>query len=225
MCSKVLEKEVYSGTFVASGSAYIRADKVGTACLANSLQAKANTFKRSPSEILKSLKRLFLVVGVTVIAMAAFLIITFAVQGKFANDELLLTGVKSITGSLVAMIPSGLYLLTSTALAIGVIGLSNLGLKDTKIKELEDKVKKYESDSVKTKIARTAGLPDEMADRLRGTTEEEMKADAESLAKLVSKKDVAPLGDPEPNRGGGDDGDDKKNAAFRKMLKEMKGQE
>ena len=121
---KGVGKEVYSGTFVASGSAYIRADKVGTACLANSLQAKANTFKRSPSEILKSLKRLFLVIGVTVIAMAAFLIITFAVQGKFANDELLLTGVKSITGSLVAMIPSGLYLLTSTALAVGVIGLS-----------------------------------------------------------------------------------------------------
>ena len=117
-------KEVYSGTFVASGSAYIRADKVGAACLANSLQAKANTFKRSPSEILKSLRRLFLVIGITVIAMAAFLIITFAVQGKFANDELLLTSVKSITGSLVAMIPSGLYLLTSTALAVGVIGLS-----------------------------------------------------------------------------------------------------
>ena len=121
---KGVGKEVYSGTFVASGSAYIRADKVGSACLANSLQAKANTFKRSPSEILKSLKRLFLVIGVSVIAMAAFLIITFAVQGKFGNDELLVAGVKSITGSLVAMIPSGLYLLTSTALAVGVIGLS-----------------------------------------------------------------------------------------------------
>ena len=102
---------------------------------------------------------------------------------------------------------------------------SDLGLKDTKIKELEDKVKKYESDSVKTKIARAAGLPDEMADRLRGTTEEEMKADAESLAKLVAKKDVAPLGDPEPNRGDGDDGKDKMTAGLKKMLKEMKGQE
>ena len=93
------------------------------------------------------------------------------------------------------------------------------------IKELEDKVKKYESDSVKTKIARAAGLPDEMADRLRGTTEEEMKADAESLAKLVSKKDVAPLGDPEPDKGSGGSDDDKKNASLKKMLKELKGQE
>ena len=117
-------KEVYSGTFVVSGSAYIRADKIGSNCLANSLQAKANTFKRSPSEILKSLKRLFLVIGVTVISMAAFLIITFALQGKLANDELLFDGAMSIASSLVAMIPSGLYLLTSTALAVGVIGLA-----------------------------------------------------------------------------------------------------
>ena len=121
---KGVGKEVYSGTFVASGSAYIRADKIGAGCLANSLQAKANAFKRSPSEILKSLKRLFLVVGIVVISMAVFMVTTFALQGKFANDELLLKGVKSITGSLVAMIPSGLYLLTSTALAVGVIGLS-----------------------------------------------------------------------------------------------------
>ena len=121
---KGVDKEIYSGTFVASGRAFIKADKIGADCLANSLQAKANTFKRSPSEILRSLKRLFLVIGVTVIAMAIFMVVVFAVQGKFANDELLLKGAKSITGSLVAMIPSGLYLLTSTALAVGVIGLS-----------------------------------------------------------------------------------------------------
>ena len=117
-------KEVYSGTIVTSGKAYIRADKIGSNCIANSLQAKANTFKRPLSEILKSLNKLFLIIGITVIAMAVFMIITFAVQGKFANDELLLKGVESIAGSLVAMIPVGLYLLTSIALAIGVIMLS-----------------------------------------------------------------------------------------------------
>ena len=44
------DKEVFSGTFVTSGSAYIKANKVGTDCLANTLQSKANQFKRSPSE-------------------------------------------------------------------------------------------------------------------------------------------------------------------------------
>ena len=118
------DSEVFSGTFVTSGSAYIRADKVGSACLANSLQAKANRFRRSPSEILKSLNRLFIAIGVIVLSMALFMVLTFYFQGKFSGGETDVTSIKSITGSLVAMIPSGLYLLTSTALAVGVIGLA-----------------------------------------------------------------------------------------------------
>ncbi len=121
---KTKDEEVYSGTFVTSGSAYIRANKVGSDCLANSLQAKANKFKRSPSEILKSLNRLFVVIGATVLSMALFMVLTFYAQGKFSGGATNVTSIKSITGSLVAMIPSGLYLLTSTALAVGVIGLA-----------------------------------------------------------------------------------------------------
>ena len=115
---------VYSGTFVTSGNAYIKADKVGPNCVANTLQAKANKFKRSPSEILRSLNSLFLVIGITVITMAIFVFLVFLLQGKFNNPETVVDAVSSITGSLVAMIPSGLYLLTSTALAVGVIGLA-----------------------------------------------------------------------------------------------------
>ena len=121
---KGVGKMVYSGTVVTSGSAYIKANKVGAACVANTLQSKANKFKRSPSEILKSLRRMFLVIGATVIVMAIFMVVTFSLQKKFDTPESTLQSVKSITGSLVAMIPSGLYLLTSTALAVGVIGLA-----------------------------------------------------------------------------------------------------
>ena len=123
---KGVEKEVFSGTFVASGSAYIRANKVGKECLANDLQSKANQFKRSPSEILRSLKKLFLVIGIVVISMAVFMLTTFLVKGKLNPDDpgSLRASVESITGAMVGMIPSGLYLLTSAALAMGVIGLS-----------------------------------------------------------------------------------------------------
>ena len=123
---KGLDKEVFSGTFVASGSAYIRANKVGKECLANDLQSKANQFKRSPSEILRSLKKLFLVIGIVVISMAVFMLTTFLVKGKLNPDDpgSLRASVESITGAMVGMIPSGLYLLTSAALAMGVIGLS-----------------------------------------------------------------------------------------------------
>ena len=115
---------VFSGTYVTSGNAYIRADKVGAACLANTLQSKANKFKRSPSEILRSLNSMFLVIGITVITMGLFMLLTFIIQGKFNERDSIIASVRSITGSLVAMIPSGLYLLTSTALAVGVINLA-----------------------------------------------------------------------------------------------------
>ena len=114
--------EVYSGSFVTSGNAVIKATKIGNDCLVNSLQYKANRFKRSPSQILKSLRRLFLVIGITVIAMGLFIFLAFLTTGKFKADTT--ASVVSLTGSLVAMIPSGLYLLTSTALAVGVIVLA-----------------------------------------------------------------------------------------------------
>ena len=121
---KKTSEEVFSGTYVTSGSAYIKANKVGAACLANTLQSKANKFKRSPSEILRSLNKMFLVIGVTVIVMAIFMLLTFIAQGKFNERDAIVESTKSITSALVAMIPSGLYLLTSTALAVGVINLA-----------------------------------------------------------------------------------------------------
>ena len=116
--------EVLSGTFVVGGRAFIKADKIGSECIANSLQSKANKFKRSSSEIFRSLRSTFLVIGIMVLAMGVFMIIVFATQGKFSNNESIVEGVKSITDGLVGMMPIGLYLLTSIALAIGAFGLS-----------------------------------------------------------------------------------------------------
>ncbi|MBQ2658628.1 MAG: DUF4355 domain-containing protein [Erysipelotrichaceae bacterium] len=69
---------------------------------------------------------------------------------------------------------------------------------DKQINELSSKVKGYETDSAKTRIALEAGLPYEMAGRLSGSTEEEIRKDAEILAKFVSKKESAPIGSNEP---------------------------
>lgn len=54
------------------------------------------------------------------------------------------------------------------------------------MEELNAKLKGYETDSVKTRIAHEAGLPYEMAKRLTGETEEDIKKDAEALSKLVN---------------------------------------
>ena len=74
--------------------------------------------------------------------------------------------------------------------------------RDTLNKQLEEKadqIAKYEADSVKTKIAINAGLRMEYANRLRGETEEEWKADAEALAKdFAAAHQTPPLGNSEP---------------------------
>ena len=63
------------------------------------------------------------------------------------------------------------------------------------VEELTAKIKGYETDSVKTRIAHEMGLPFEMAGRLAGDTEEAIRKDAETLAKLVSAgaKEAPPL--------------------------------
>lgn len=51
--------------------------------------------------------------------------------------------------------------------------------------EAAAKTAALELERTKEKVCREVGLPDGFADRLKGTTEEELKADAESLKKLV----------------------------------------
>ena len=67
---------------------------------------------------------------------------------------------------------------------------------DRQMSELQSRIKGYETDSVKTRIAHETGLPFELAQRLTGDTEDAIRADAESLSRLVGKKS-APLRSPE----------------------------
>ncbi len=69
---------------------------------------------------------------------------------------------------------------------------------EKQISELSSKIKGYETDSAKTRIALEMGLPYEMAGRLSGSTEEEIRKDAETLAKFVSKPAAAPKSSNEP---------------------------
>lgn len=60
------------------------------------------------------------------------------------------------------------------------------------------KIKGYESSSVKTRIAHETGLPYEMAARLSGETEEDIRKDAEGLVKLIGRQqETQPFGSAE----------------------------
>lgn len=88
---------------------------------------------------------------------------------------------------------------------------------DEQLAQLQAKVTGYETASVKTRIAHETGLPYELAGRLSGDTEEDIRKDAESLSKLLGqsqggRRSAPPLRDTEPAGNGTD-----KKAALRAL--------
>lgn len=67
-----------------------------------------------------------------------------------------------------------------------------LAERDAKITDLNDQLKSARSDLAKTRIALDKGLPLALAERLRGETEDEMKSDADNLAKLFTSRAAEP---------------------------------
>lgn len=59
---------------------------------------------------------------------------------------------------------------------------------DKTLTELQAKVKGYETDSVKTRIALETGLPYAMASRLTGETEDDIRKDAENLLQVMHER-------------------------------------
>lgn len=91
---------------------------------------------------------------------------------------------------------------------------------DQVVGELQAKVSKYETDSVKTRIAHEMGIPYELAGRLSGDSEEAIRKDAEGLSKIMGTQvhKAPPLKSTEPS------GVDSKNVAYKSMLDNMKGE-
>ena len=82
--------------------------------------------------------------------------------------------------------------------------------------EKDKKIKGYETNSVKMRIAHENGIPFELAERLSGESEDDIRKDAETMAKYLQRKNVPPLASTEP------EGIDTKRAAVKKMLSDLK---
>src|SRR5690625_196528 len=68
------------------------------------------------------------------------------------------------------------------------------------VDEIKNELEKYKLKDLKTSVAIKAGIPLELAGRLSGETEEELKADAETLAGFVQQKQTLPLKPTEPEK-------------------------
>ena len=113
--------ELLSGSFVVSGTCRARLERVGAASFASRLTLEAKKQKKAQqSEMMKSLTRLVQVIGIIIIPVG---IIMFYNQ-HFTLGLDIQRSVVSTVAALVGMIPEGLYLLTSVALAVSVIRLA-----------------------------------------------------------------------------------------------------
>ncbi|MCD8087124.1 MAG: DUF4355 domain-containing protein [Oscillospiraceae bacterium] len=88
---------------------------------------------------------------------------------------------------------------------------------DQTVAELEAKIRGYETDSAKTRIALETGLPYELASRLSGETEDDIRKDAQKLVEIVHKGS----GSPQPKRSTEPSGTDKKTAALRAFTESL----
>ena len=93
---------------------------------------------------------------------------------------------------------------------------NQLEANKTTIADLTAKAKAYESGALKMRIAHENGIPYELAGKLSGETEEEIKKDAETLAKFVKNQQPQPLANTEHGHTNG------KDAAYKSLLADLK---
>lgn len=90
---------------------------------------------------------------------------------------------------------------------------------DEKIAALQKEVRGHETRALRQKIAYETGIPFELADRIQGESEEEIRKDAALLSRYTtSSKWVAPLADTEPVVKSTSE------AAMRAMLQQLTGE-
>ena len=110
-----------SGSFIVSGQCKARLDKVGADSYISKLTLEAKARKNEEeSEMIRSLDRLVKIIGVLIIPIG---ILLFS-QQYFINGESLKSSVTATVAAVIGMIPEGLYLLASVAMAVSVMRLA-----------------------------------------------------------------------------------------------------
>jgi cation-transporting P-type ATPase E len=109
---------VMSGSFVVAGSGRFRATRVGEAAYANQLATGARKFKMAPSELRQGTDLILRIVQWVMVPVGLLLLVT-----QLTSRVSLASAVTGTVAGIVGMVPEGLVLLTSLALALAVVSL------------------------------------------------------------------------------------------------------
>lgn len=126
--------KLFSGSFLSSGTCVARADHVGKDCFIEKMSADAKKYSPPRSELLKTLKTVIKIISILIFPIIV-LYVTAQLGTQFSewNLEDVRKTLKDSSFIILAMIPSGLFLLTSVALFVGVGRLSK---NNTLVQEL-----------------------------------------------------------------------------------------
>ena len=118
---------LYSGSFITSGKCIALVEKVGDENYSAKLAQKAKEYKKPKSELLRALRIIIASIGVIIIPLAVLTYMNnynLAIVEFATKTEAIRASVARTAGSIIGMIPAGMFLLTSVALAVGVVKLA-----------------------------------------------------------------------------------------------------
>ena len=129
---KNVDDSLLSGSVITSGDIYARVDKVGAENYIRTLQKKSKEFKKVKSRLYIEINSIFKYIALFVLILGLLQIgITILSNYIYGSGEIEWTYeyignyfVAPLSGAIISLIPSGMYLLFSTSLAAGVITLS-----------------------------------------------------------------------------------------------------
>lgn len=129
---------LYSGSFVVSGTCYAQVENVGKNNYIEKLAIEAKQQKENKSELLRTLNWIIKIIGFIIIPLAIFQFYQtwsklnieavakyyeIAVENVTIYEKFCYV-IPNVAGSIIGMIPSGLFLLTTVALSAGVYRLA-----------------------------------------------------------------------------------------------------
>ncbi|MBO4474907.1 MAG: HAD-IC family P-type ATPase, partial [Clostridiales bacterium] len=117
---KIEDATLMSGSFVVSGHGKARLTAVGEDCYAAQLTSKAREIKEKKSEMVKNIELIIKIAGIAIIPLG----VALYVEGVTINHLSVSESIVAMVGAIIGMIPEGLYLLLTVALALGAMYLA-----------------------------------------------------------------------------------------------------
>ncbi|MBR2853641.1 MAG: HAD-IC family P-type ATPase, partial [Clostridia bacterium] len=134
-------EELMSGSFIVSGNAVMRADKVGRNSYAAQLVSQTKKRRRAPSEMQNAIQKIIRYVSIALIPIGLLLYrgqhaaaVAAAAENHFDDSWIFAQSIVRTVSGMIGMIPEGLVLLTSVSF---IIGVGRLAMKGALVQEME----------------------------------------------------------------------------------------